>query len=284
MTKKVGSSRRKRFRLQPSIAIRQRSAIRPSRFFLAWDAIEDDPVIRQNLKLRSELMIEIEKAIRQQQLTQAEAAEILGVSQPRVSALLKGKINDFRLDALVNFAHKMGLQVLVQVSHGNNAPPGGDVNHIMRKASTGTTSTNKEKVMTQPAPAYTNEPFVFVCYAHADADLVYAEIGWLQEQGLKFWYDEPSRGEIRPEDIANAIEGAQKVLFYISKSSRESDNCRREISYSLDKGIEIVCVYLEEVELTGDLQTGLNLVQALHPHRDTSYRQHLLKALGQTPS
>lgn len=284
MNKKVGSSWRKRFRLQPSIAIRQRSAIRPSRFFLAWDAVEDDPVIRQNLKMRSALMIEIEKAIRQQQLTQAEAAGILGVSQPRVSALLKGKINDFRLDTLVNFAHKMGLQVLIQVGHGNDFPRGGEVNRIMRRAPTATTSTNKEKAMTQPSPTYTDEPFVFVCYAHADADLVHAEIGWLQEQGLKFWYDEPSRGEIRPEDIANAIEGAVKVLFYISKSSQESDNCRREITYSLDKGIEIVRVFLEEVELDGDLQTGLNLVQTLHPHRDTGYRQHLLKALGENRS
>ena len=81
--------------------------------------------------------------------------------------------------------------------------------------------------------------------------------------------------------VADALEGAGKVLFYISRAALDSDNCRREIHFALDKGFEIVPVYLADVELPGDLQIGLNLVQALHRHRDASYRQHLLGALDQ---
>ena len=83
------------------------------RFASVWDALEDDPVRVENLKLRSALMIEVAERIKRQGLTQTQAAEVLQISQPRVSALLKGKINDFRLDSLVDMAHRLGLQVVV---------------------------------------------------------------------------------------------------------------------------------------------------------------------------
>jgi predicted XRE-type DNA-binding protein len=44
-------------------------------------------------------------------MTQARAAASLGLTQPRLNALLKGKINQFSLDALVNAATRAGLQV-----------------------------------------------------------------------------------------------------------------------------------------------------------------------------
>jgi predicted XRE-type DNA-binding protein len=71
------------------------------RFNSVWDALEDDPVRAENLKLRSALMMEIAEKIKSQGLTQMQAAEILHITQPRVSALLKGKINNFRLDGLI---------------------------------------------------------------------------------------------------------------------------------------------------------------------------------------
>ena len=85
-------------------------------FASVWDAIEDDPVRVENLKLRSALMIEIAEQITQQELTQMQAAEILRITQPRVSALLKGKINDFRLDSLVDMAHRLGMHVSINVA------------------------------------------------------------------------------------------------------------------------------------------------------------------------
>ena len=86
------------------------------RFTSVWDALEDDPVRVENLKLRSAVMIEIAERIKNQGLTQTQAAEVLHITQPRVSALLKGKINDFRLDSLVDMAHRLGLHVTINVA------------------------------------------------------------------------------------------------------------------------------------------------------------------------
>jgi predicted XRE-type DNA-binding protein len=65
----------------------------------------------ENLKLRSELMMRIEEFYRKSGMTQAEAAKALGLTQPRLNALLKGKIGLFSLDALVNVASRAGLNV-----------------------------------------------------------------------------------------------------------------------------------------------------------------------------
>jgi predicted XRE-type DNA-binding protein len=86
------------------------------RFVSVWDALEDDPVRVENLKLRSALMIEIAERIQDQGLTQTQAAEVLHITQPRISALLKGKISDFRLDSLVDMAHRLGMHVSINVA------------------------------------------------------------------------------------------------------------------------------------------------------------------------
>ena len=86
------------------------------RFTSVWDALEDDPVRQENLKLRSALMIEIAERIKEDGLTQKQAAEVLHITQPRVSALLNGKINSFRLDSLVDMAHRLGMHVSINVA------------------------------------------------------------------------------------------------------------------------------------------------------------------------
>jgi predicted XRE-type DNA-binding protein len=65
----------------------------------------------RNLALRSEIMIRIEEFVERSGMTQARAAARLGLAQPRLNALLKGKIDQFSLDALVNAAARAGLQV-----------------------------------------------------------------------------------------------------------------------------------------------------------------------------
>jgi predicted XRE-type DNA-binding protein len=80
-----------------------------------WDAIEDDPAVAENLKLRSLLMIELQRHIKRQKWTQAEAANAFGVTQPRISNLMHGKINAFGLDLLVRMATKAGLRVSMKV-------------------------------------------------------------------------------------------------------------------------------------------------------------------------
>ena len=61
-------------------------------------------------------MMEIAERIKDQGLTQTQAAEVLHITQPRVSALLKGKINDVRLDSLVDMAHRLGRHVSINVA------------------------------------------------------------------------------------------------------------------------------------------------------------------------
>ena len=87
-----------------------------NRFDSVWDALESDPVKAENMKLRSALMIAISEHIGEMGLTQAEAAKRLHITQPRVSALTKGKIEEFRLDTLINMAHRLGLHVTMQIA------------------------------------------------------------------------------------------------------------------------------------------------------------------------
>lgn len=72
------------------------------RFKSVWDAIEDTRGDAASMKARAELMRAITEYIRNNEMTQAEAAKTLGVTQPRISDLMRGKIDVFSLDTLVN--------------------------------------------------------------------------------------------------------------------------------------------------------------------------------------
>lgn len=85
-------------------------------FTSVWDAIEDTAEEAENMKLRSSLMMALKSYIEEAQLSQAQAAKVFGVTQPRISDLMRGKINLFGLDALVNMAAAAGLQVELRVS------------------------------------------------------------------------------------------------------------------------------------------------------------------------
>ena len=85
-------------------------------FDSVWDALEDDPVMAENMKLRSTLLMAITRNINSRDINQTETTRLLEITQPRVSALLKGKIEDFRLDTLVNFAHRLGLHIDLKIA------------------------------------------------------------------------------------------------------------------------------------------------------------------------
>lgn len=65
----------------------------------------------QNLQLRSQAMMAIAKWFEKSAITQSVAAKMLGITQPRLNQLLKGKINEFSLDALVNMGTRAGMRV-----------------------------------------------------------------------------------------------------------------------------------------------------------------------------
>lgn len=85
------------------------------RFASVWDAIEDTPAAAENMKLRSVLMTALKNHLAHTKMTQAQAAKLFGVTQPRISDLMRGKINLFGLDALVNMATAAGLHVEIRV-------------------------------------------------------------------------------------------------------------------------------------------------------------------------
>ena len=84
-------------------------------FASVWDAIEDTPAEAENMRLRSSLMMALKEHIARSGMSQSQAAKLFGVTQPRVSDLMRGKINLFGLDALVNMATTAGLHVEMRV-------------------------------------------------------------------------------------------------------------------------------------------------------------------------
>jgi predicted XRE-type DNA-binding protein len=69
----------------------------------------------ENLRLRSAMMNALIAQIEKRKLTQSEAARLLGVRQPRVSDLMRGKIHLFSIDTLVNMLASAGLRVDLRV-------------------------------------------------------------------------------------------------------------------------------------------------------------------------
>ena len=86
------------------------------RFTSVWDALENTPQEAASMKARSALMMALAEVIRERGMTQGEAAALFGVTQPRVSDLVRGKINLFSLDTLIDMAATAGMAPTVTVS------------------------------------------------------------------------------------------------------------------------------------------------------------------------
>jgi predicted XRE-type DNA-binding protein len=80
------------------------------KFASVWDAIEDTPQRAASMRAKAALMMELESLIRKRGMTQAEAAGLFGVTQPRISDLMRGKIGLFSLDMLMDMATVAGLE------------------------------------------------------------------------------------------------------------------------------------------------------------------------------
>lgn len=74
----------------------------------------------EHLRIRSDLMIAVRKIIEARSLTQARAAELFGVTQPRISNLVHGKIDLFSIDTLVDMLARAGVHVEIVLSDGQH--------------------------------------------------------------------------------------------------------------------------------------------------------------------
>ena len=81
-----------------------------------WDAIETTPALAENMKLRFSLMLALRDHIAREGLTQAQAAKIFGVTQPRISDLTRGRIDLFAIDTLVNMLATAGLRIELHIA------------------------------------------------------------------------------------------------------------------------------------------------------------------------
>lgn len=135
--------------------------------------------------------------------------------------------------------------------------------------------------MNKPFPAYDGtESYVFVCYAHGDLENIYPDLVALTHKGIHLWYDEGiTAGSSWRAEIAAAIKGAERFLFFISETSLESTHCLREVDFAINNDIEIIPVYLDDSSLTGELELVLNRVHALFRETDSMYMDHLIGAL-----
>jgi predicted XRE-type DNA-binding protein len=76
-----------------------------------WESLGFSPEECVSLEARSTLMIQITKIVKENEWTQAVAAKQCGISQPRINDLLRGKIDKFSIDALVNMATALGKRI-----------------------------------------------------------------------------------------------------------------------------------------------------------------------------
>lgn len=112
-----------------------------------------------------------------------------------------------------------------------------------------------------------NQPYIFVSYSHKDRRQVLPIIERLADDGYRVWYDEGIHpGSEWPEIVAGYLDRSAVCIAVISANSVKSDNCRREINFTLQKGKPIISVFLDKTALSPGMQMQLSTSQALFKH------------------
>jgi len=134
-----------------------------------------------------------------------------------------------------------------------------------------------------PFIAYAGDaPYIFISYAHDDAEAVYTELNWLKTMGFNIWYDEGiSPGHGWQSELAHSIENSALFLLYVSERSLGSPNCRRETNFALEKEVPVLAIHLDPSELSSEWQFAIGDRQAILKDRFSQdiYEQKLLGAL-----
>jgi len=139
--------------------------------------------------------------------------------------------------------------------------------------------------MDRPLPAYDGEhPYVFLSYSHEDANLVYPELRWLQDQGFNIWWDEGiSPGATWRNELVQALHGCSLILYFITPNSVESEQCIREINFGLDEyHCPVLAIHLVETTLPDALGLSLSDRQAILRHELASedYERKVISAIS----
>ncbi len=132
--------------------------------------------------------------------------------------------------------------------------------------------------MDRPFPAYQgDDSYTFVCFSHADADVVYRELVWLRGQGCNIWYDEGiTPGKEWTQELADAIEGADHFLFFVTPDAVQSKYCRDELNFARNRNKQLASVHLKQTLLTGGLELSMGSTQAILRY-ELSHADYLVK-------
>lgn len=138
--------------------------------------------------------------------------------------------------------------------------------------------------MDLPFPAYTgDQPYVFVCYAHADKEFVYPELAWLKAQGCNIWYDQGiSPGASWRNELADSISGSRLFLYFITPQSIESRNCQKEVNFAIEHEKPFIAVHATQTTLSPGMELSLSDIQAILKYElsEEQYRDKLLSGVS----
>jgi predicted XRE-type DNA-binding protein len=101
--------------LTPTRPRMESAAMKVETFDSVFDALADTPAEAANMTARADLALAIRERVKAWSLTQEEAAARLGVTRPRLNDLMRGKLDKFSLDALVNIAAAAGFRLHIEL-------------------------------------------------------------------------------------------------------------------------------------------------------------------------
>lgn len=134
-----------------------------------------------------------------------------------------------------------------------------------------------------PYPAYRgNDDYIFVSYAHKDANLVFEEIRRFQNLGYNVWYDEGiGAGNEWLKDIVAHLKNCKMFVVFVTNNSMASVNVQKEIKYAVKHNKNMIPIYLEDykdIEMEDDIDFELSVVQDILK-TDLSEEEYVSKAM-----
>ena len=125
------------------------------------------------------------------------------------------------------------------------------------------------------------EPFIFISYAHKDAQKAGPIIQWLHDNGYRIWFDKGIHSGEFATKIEERLEHSSCIVALLSDNYIESINCRNEISYAIKNQVTILPICLEPTQLRYGM--NLQLVSYHFIYRYQLTESQFFKELGQSP-
>ena len=106
--------------------------------------------------------------------------------------------------------------------------------------------------------------YLFISYAHADAERVLPIMKRLSEDGVRLWYDDGIEiGSSWDDNIAHHLKNAKGVVLFFSENYFKSSNCKDEANYARDLGKDQIIIQLEETQIPAGMEMRFNRIQSV---------------------